>query len=326
MAEAEVGDEQSGRTRPSTGCRRWWRSCSARRPRSSCRPARCATRSPSRSTAVRATRSSARAGPSAALRGGRTRGHGRRGHASAAGRARHLHRRPGAPGASGRGCTTCPARRAVSVEQTAQHRGRCLLAARARSRRSARPAHEAGLACHMDGARLMNAVVASGTPARAFAAPFDSRLARPHQGARRAGRRGAGGLARVHRGGLGLQAALRRGDAPGGHHRGGRHLRARAPRRSAGGGSRAGAAAGARPGRAARHRRRRRPGRDQHRDLRRARHRADRRGVRAAHAERIRRPVHRPRAHRWLRAVFHLDVPADGVERALSAARAAMRG
>ena len=31
-----------------------------------------------------------------------------------------------------------------------------------------------GLAAHMDGARLMNAVVASGVTARAFAAPFDS--------------------------------------------------------------------------------------------------------------------------------------------------------
>ena len=31
-----------------------------------------------------------------------------------------------------------------------------------------------GLAAHMDGARLMNAVVASGVSARAFAAPFDS--------------------------------------------------------------------------------------------------------------------------------------------------------
>jgi threonine aldolase len=35
-------------------------------------------------------------------------------------------------------------------------------------------AREHGLACHMDGARLMNAVVASGTPAAAYAAPFDS--------------------------------------------------------------------------------------------------------------------------------------------------------
>jgi threonine aldolase len=35
-------------------------------------------------------------------------------------------------------------------------------------------AKEHGLACHMDGARLLNAVVASGTPAAEYAAPFDS--------------------------------------------------------------------------------------------------------------------------------------------------------
>jgi threonine aldolase len=35
-------------------------------------------------------------------------------------------------------------------------------------------AKEHGLACHMDGARLMNAVVAGGTSAAAYAAPFDS--------------------------------------------------------------------------------------------------------------------------------------------------------
>jgi threonine aldolase len=35
-------------------------------------------------------------------------------------------------------------------------------------------AKEHGLACHMDGARLMNAVVASGTSAANYAAPFDS--------------------------------------------------------------------------------------------------------------------------------------------------------
>jgi threonine aldolase len=35
-------------------------------------------------------------------------------------------------------------------------------------------AREHGLACHMDGARLMNAVVASGTPAADYAAPFDT--------------------------------------------------------------------------------------------------------------------------------------------------------
>jgi len=35
-------------------------------------------------------------------------------------------------------------------------------------------AREAGMACHMDGARLLNAVVASGTPAREYAKHFDS--------------------------------------------------------------------------------------------------------------------------------------------------------
>ena len=35
-------------------------------------------------------------------------------------------------------------------------------------------AHEAGLKTHLDGARLLNAVVASGTPARDYARPFDS--------------------------------------------------------------------------------------------------------------------------------------------------------
>jgi threonine aldolase len=35
-------------------------------------------------------------------------------------------------------------------------------------------AGEHGLACHMDGARLLNAVVASGVPAADYAAPFDS--------------------------------------------------------------------------------------------------------------------------------------------------------
>jgi threonine aldolase len=35
-------------------------------------------------------------------------------------------------------------------------------------------AHENGLARHMDGARLLNAVVATGIPAKAYAAPFDS--------------------------------------------------------------------------------------------------------------------------------------------------------
>ena len=38
----------------------------------------------------------------------------------------------------------------------------------------AQAAHERGLKVHMDGARLLNAVVASGVTARAYAAPFDT--------------------------------------------------------------------------------------------------------------------------------------------------------
>ena len=59
-----------------------------------------------------------------------------------------------------------------------------------------------GLATHMDGARLMNAVVASGVSARDYAAPFDSAWIDFTKGLGRAGRRGAGRLARVHRRGV----------------------------------------------------------------------------------------------------------------------------
>jgi threonine aldolase len=66
-----------------------------------------------------------------------------------------------------------PRTRAISVEQTANIvGGACWPLARIEEVCAA--AREAGLACHMDGARLLNAVVATGTPARSFAAPFDS--------------------------------------------------------------------------------------------------------------------------------------------------------
>lgn len=66
-----------------------------------------------------------------------------------------------------------PRSRVVSIEQTANIVGGvCWPLAQIEAVCAA--AREAGLACHMDGARLLNAVVASGTPARAFAAPFDS--------------------------------------------------------------------------------------------------------------------------------------------------------
>lgn len=66
-----------------------------------------------------------------------------------------------------------PRTRAVSVEQTsAGIGGVCWPVEQIESVCMA--AHEAGLVTHMDGARLLNAVVASGTSAQRFAAPFDS--------------------------------------------------------------------------------------------------------------------------------------------------------
>ena len=66
-----------------------------------------------------------------------------------------------------------PRTRALSIEQTANIVGGvCWPLAQIEEVCAAGQA--AGLACHMDGARLMNAVVASGTAAKAFAAPFDS--------------------------------------------------------------------------------------------------------------------------------------------------------
>src|SRR4029079_19007991 len=66
-----------------------------------------------------------------------------------------------------------PRSRAVSVEQTANIvGGACWPLAAIRA--VCQVAREAGLVCHMDGARLLNAVVSSGTSATVFAAPFDS--------------------------------------------------------------------------------------------------------------------------------------------------------
>jgi threonine aldolase len=66
-----------------------------------------------------------------------------------------------------------PRSRVVSIEQTANIvGGACWPLPQIESVCAA--AHGAGLACHMDGARFLNAVVATGTPARTFAASFDS--------------------------------------------------------------------------------------------------------------------------------------------------------
>jgi threonine aldolase len=66
-----------------------------------------------------------------------------------------------------------PRTRAVSIEQTSNITGG-LCWPREQIEEVCAVAHAAGLVTHMDGARLLNAVVATGIPARTFAAPFDS--------------------------------------------------------------------------------------------------------------------------------------------------------
>jgi threonine aldolase len=66
-----------------------------------------------------------------------------------------------------------PRTRAVSVEQTSNITGGVCWPLE-QINAVCHAAHAGGLVAHMDGARLLNAVVATGTTARAFAAPFDS--------------------------------------------------------------------------------------------------------------------------------------------------------
>lgn len=66
-----------------------------------------------------------------------------------------------------------PRSRLLSVEQTVNLSGGVVWP-RDRLEAVAEAARTRGLATHMDGARLMNAVVASGVPADAFARPFDT--------------------------------------------------------------------------------------------------------------------------------------------------------
>lgn len=75
--------------------------------------------------------------------------------------------------AIGDGRVKSPRARLVVVEQTS-NRGGGSVWPRALIREVAAAARERGLLLHMDGARLMNAVVASGVDAGDFAEPFDS--------------------------------------------------------------------------------------------------------------------------------------------------------
>ena len=66
-----------------------------------------------------------------------------------------------------------PRTRAVSVEQTSNVAGGVCWPLK-QITAVCQAAHDGGLVTHMDGARLLNAVVATGTSARDFATPFDS--------------------------------------------------------------------------------------------------------------------------------------------------------
>lgn len=66
-----------------------------------------------------------------------------------------------------------PRTRAVSIEQTSNVSGGICWPLE-QIEEVCHAAHAGGLVTHMDGARLLNAVVARRTPARKFAAPFDS--------------------------------------------------------------------------------------------------------------------------------------------------------
>ena len=109
-----------------------------------------------------------------------------------------------------------PEQRLLSVEQTA-NRGGGTVWPRDQLDEVLDFAHEQGWATHMDGARLMNAAVASGTPASAFRRKMRLGVDRLHQGPGGTARGRAGRQPRLHRSGLALEAASRRIDAPGRH-------------------------------------------------------------------------------------------------------------
>ena len=125
-------------------------------------------------------------------------------------------------GAAIRGAPLRPAAAPPGGRADRQHGRRRRLAARTRRGRAV--AREQGWRTHMDGARLLNAVVAAGIPPAEIVAGFDTVWLDFTKGL---GRRSAPccPAARVHRPGLALEAAARR------LHAAGRHLRRRLPLR-----------------------------------------------------------------------------------------------
>ena len=128
-----------------------------------------------------------------------------------------------------------PPQRMVEVEQTANLGGGAVWSLDALGE-VADWSHRHGLVTHMDGARLMNAVVESGVSAREMAEGWDTVWLDFHEGAGGAAGRGAGWDRRVHRRGVAVEAADWRGDAAGRHLRGGVPVCARPQCGAAGGG------------------------------------------------------------------------------------------
>ena len=111
-----------------------------------------------------------------------------------------------------------PPQRMVEVEQTANLGGGAVWDLDALHAVAAW-AHDRGMVTHMDGARLMNAVVAAGVPRARDGGGLRQRLARFHEGLGRPRRRRPGRQPRVHRPGLALEAAHGRRLPPGRHRR-----------------------------------------------------------------------------------------------------------
>ena len=126
-----------------------------------------------------------------------------------------------------------PRSRLVSVEQTTNLAGGHVWPL-AQLRDVVEVAKANRLRLHMDGARLMNAVVASGVPATEWTAGFDTAWIDFSKGLGAPMGAVPGGLARADRRGLALQADDRRRAAPGGDRRRRRAVGARPPRRAAG--------------------------------------------------------------------------------------------
>ena len=255
MCEAEVGDEQKFEDPTVNRSARWWPSSWARKPRCSCRPAPCATRSPARARPARRRGDPHRTAHPINSESGGPAGAGRRQRARDRRPARHLRRRRGRGGHP-----PALAPRAAHAGSSGSRRPAISAAARSgrwrRSRRSAavahapRPRHAHGRRAPHERRRRQRRL-----RARDYAASFDSVWIDFTQGTGRPGRRGPGRLARrssTRRGGCKQQmgGAMRQAGiiAAGGVYA------PAPPRRAAGRGPRQRPASGRGPGRPARRR------------------------------------------------------------------------